>query len=165
MVGLPHPIRNHNQKEGVVGETIGFPTKLNSLSILITFYIQYTQPKMTDEQNNEKLHLLMKKLEKEGMEKTFLVNKKYERYAMTTEIPLLGNEDDKKEPMGIIFTLRRYYNIACNKWRNIWNKQKEIEERNKYIIELEKIMSDGSEEFEKEMGRKMTFKEMRMIYG
>ena len=120
---------------------------------------------MNNEQNNEKLHLLMKKLEKEGMEKTFIVNKKYERYAMTTEIPLLGNEDDKTEQPGIIFTLRRYYNIAYNKWRNIWNKQKEMEERKKYINELEKIMSDGSEEFEKEMGRKMTFKEMRMIYG
>jgi len=122
---------------------------------------------MNNDEHNEKLRILMKKLEKEGMEKTFIVNKKYERYAMASEIPLLGGNDetDKTEQMGIIFTLRRYYNIACNKWRNIWNKQKEMEERNKYIIELEKIMSDGSEEFEKEIGRKMTFKEMRMIYG
>ena len=118
-----------------------------------------------EEQNTEKLHLLMKKLEKEGMEKTFLVNKKYERYTMTTEIPLLGNETEQTQQTDIIFTLRRYYNMACNKWRNVWNKKKEIEERQKYINELEKIMSDGSEEFEKEMGRKMTFKEMRMIYG
>ena len=122
---------------------------------------------MNNDNDTEKLRVLMKKLEKEGMEKTFIVNKKYERYAMTTEIPLLGGNDetDKTEPMGIIFTLRRYYNIACNKWMNLWNKQKEIEERKKYINELEKIINDGSEEFEKEMGRKMTFKEMRMIYG
>jgi len=120
---------------------------------------------MNNDEYTEKLHILMKKLEKEGMEKTFIVNKKYERYAMASEIPLLGNGTDKREQMGIIFTLRRYYNIACNKWMNLWNKQKEIEERKKYINELEKIINDGSEEFEKEMGRKMTFKEMRMIYG
>ena len=120
---------------------------------------------MNNDEYTEKLRIVMKKLEKEGMEKTFIVNKKYERYAMTTQITLLGNEDDKKQQTGIIFTLRRYYNIACNKWMNLWNKQKEIEERKKYINELEKIINDGSEEFEKEMGRKMTFKEMRMIYG
>ena len=120
---------------------------------------------MNNHEDNEKLRVIMKKLEKEGMEKTFIVNKKYERYAMTTQIPLLGNGADKTEQRGIIFTLHRYYNIACNKWMNLWNKQKEIEERKKYINELEKIISDGSEEFEKEMRRKMTFKEMRMIYG
>ena len=122
---------------------------------------------MNNEHNYEKLHMLMIKLEKEGMEKTFIVNKKYERYAMTNEIPLLRDnpDTDKIEQSGIIFTLRRYYNITCNRVMNIWNKQKEIEDRKKYINELEKIISDGSEEFEKEMGRKMTFKEMRMIYG
>jgi hypothetical protein len=31
--------------------------------------------------------------------------------------------------------------------------------------ELEQVISDGSIEFEREMGRKMTFKEIRMIYG
>lgn len=31
--------------------------------------------------------------------------------------------------------------------------------------ELEEIINDGSIEFEKEMGRKMTFIEMRIIYG
>ena len=121
---------------------------------------------MNNHEDNEKLRIVMKKLEKEGMEKTFLVNKKYERYAMTNEIPLFVDmRTDNKEETGIIFTLRRYYNIACNKWRNIWNKQREMENRKRYISDLEKIISDGSEEFEKEMGRKMTFKEMRMIYG
>uniref|UniRef100_A0A6C0HBV0 Uncharacterized protein n=1 Tax=viral metagenome TaxID=1070528 RepID=A0A6C0HBV0_9ZZZZ len=122
---------------------------------------------MNNDEHNEKLRILMKKLEKEGMEKTFIVNKKYERYALTTEIPLFGynTESDKPIPTCIIFTLRRYYNIAHNKWRKIWNKQRENENRKQYINELEQIISDGSEEFEKEMGRKMTFKEMRIIYG
>ena len=121
---------------------------------------------MNNHEDNEKLRIVMKKLEKEGMEKTFLVNKKYERYAMTNEIPLFVDmRTDNKEETGIIFTLYRYYNIACNKWRNIWNKQREMENRKRYISDLEKIISDGSEKFEKEMGRKMTFKEMRMIYG
>jgi len=166
MDGLPHPIRNHNKKEGR-GASVGMVPwrKLNSLYILHNYAIQPT--KMNNEHNYEKLHMLMIKLEKEGMEKTFIVNKKYERYAMTNEIPLLRDnpDTDKIEQSGIIFTLRRYYNITCNRVMNIWNKQKEIEDRKKYINELEKIISDGSEEFEKEMRRKMTFKEMRMIYG
>ena len=118
---------------------------------------------MNNNANNEKLQLLMKKLEKEGMEKTILINKKYERLYLTQEIPLIHNDGEKASH--IILTLRKYYNIVCNKLMKRWNKQKEIEERRKYMNELEQVISVGSIEFEREMGRKMTFKEMRMIYG
>ena len=118
---------------------------------------------MNNESNNEKLHLLMKKLEKEGMEKTMIINKKYERLSLNHEIPMINNDVEKGSH--IIFTLRKYYNIVSNKLMKRWNKQKEIEERCKYMNELEEVISDGSIEFEKEMGRKMTFKEIRMIYG
>jgi len=118
---------------------------------------------MNNNPNNEKLQLLMKKLEKEGMEKTIVINKKYERLYFTQEIPLIHNDQEKASH--IIFTLRKYYNIVCNKLMKRWNKQKEIEERRKYMNELEQVISDGSIEFEREMGRKMTFKEIRMIYG
>jgi hypothetical protein len=119
--------------------------------------------KMNNNANNEKLHVLMKKLEKEGMEETILINKKYERLYLTQEIPLIHNDGEKASH--IILTLRKYYNIVCNKLMKRWNKQKEIEERRKYMNELEQVISVGSIEFEREMGRKMTFKEMRMIYG
>ena len=118
---------------------------------------------MNNNANNETLHVLMKKLEKEGMEKTILINKKYERLYLTQEIPLIHNDQEKG--CHIIFTLRKYYNIVCIKLTKRWNKQKEIEERCKYMNELEEVIRDGSIEFEKEMGRKMTFKEIRMIYG
>jgi hypothetical protein len=118
---------------------------------------------MNNNANNEKLHVLMKKLEKEGMEKTIVINKKYERLYFTQEIPLIHNDGEKASH--IILTLRKYYNIVCNKLMKRWNKQKEIEERRKYMNELEQVISVGSIEFEREMGRKMTFKEMRMIYG
>jgi hypothetical protein len=118
---------------------------------------------MNNNANNEKLHVLMKKLEKEGMEKTIVINKKYERLYFTQEIQLIHNDGEKASH--IIFTLRKYYNIVCNKLMKRWNKQKEIEERRKYMNELEQVISVGSIEFEREMGRKMTFKEMRMIYG
>jgi len=118
---------------------------------------------MNNDPNNEKLHVLMKKLEKEGMEKTMVINKKYERLYFTQEIPMINNDVEKGSH--IIFTLRKYYNIVSNKLMKRWNKQKEIEERCKYMNELEEVISDGSIEFEKEMGRKMTFKEIRMIYG
>ena len=118
---------------------------------------------MNNNANNEKLHLLMKKLEKEGMEKTILINKKYERLYFTQEIPLIHNDGEKASH--IIFTLRKYYNIVCNKLMKRWNQQKEMDERRKYMNELEQVISDGSIEFEKEMGRKMTFTEIRMIYG
>ena len=118
---------------------------------------------MNNDPNNEKLHVLMKKLEKEGMEKTMIINKKYERLYLSQEIPMINNDVEKGTH--IIFTLRKYYNIVCNKLMKRWNKQKEIEERRKYMNELEQVISDGSIEFEKEMGRKMTFKEIRMIYG
>ena len=118
---------------------------------------------MNNTANNEKLDILMKKLEKEGMEKTILINKKYERLSITHEIPMIHNDGEKASH--IIFTLRKYYNIVCNKWMKRWNQQKDMEERRKYMDELERVMSEGAIEFEKEMGRKMTFKEIRMIYG
>ena len=47
-----------------------------------------------------------------------------------------------------------------------WSDQKkEFEYRNQYMNELEEIINDGYIEFEKEMGRKMTFTEMHIIYG
>ena len=119
---------------------------------------------MNNNANNEKLQLLMKKLEKEGMEKTIVINKKYERLYLTQEIPMIHHPETEKVS-NIIFTLRKYYHIVCNKLMKRWNKQKEIEERRKYMNELEQVISDGSIEFEREMGRKMTFKEIRMIYG
>lgn len=118
---------------------------------------------MKNDANNEKLHILMKKLEKEGMEKTMVINKKYERLYFIQEIPLIHN--DQKKASHIIFTLRKYYHIVCNKLMKLWNQQKEIEETRKYMNELEQVISDGSIEFEKEMGRKMSFIEIRMIYG
>lgn len=102
--------------------------------------------------NNEKLHLLMKKLEKEGMEKTFLINKKYEILYLSDEIPMRNNSNI------IIFILRKY----CNKLMKRWNNQKKEFE---YINELDGVIKNGYIEFEKEMGRKMTFTEMRIIYG
>ena len=115
---------------------------------------------MNNNLNNEKLHLLMKKLEKEGMEKTFLINKKYEILSLNDEIPMRNNSNI------IIFILRKYCNIICSKIMKRWNNQKkEFEYRNQYMNELEEIINDGYIEFEKEMGRKMTFTEMRIIYG
>ena len=107
---------------------------------------------MNNNSNNEKLHLLMKKLEKEGMEKTFLINKKYEILYLTDETPMRNNSNI------IIFILRKYYNKLMKRWNN---QKKEFE----YINELDGVIKNGYIEFEKEMGRKMTFTEMRIIYG
>jgi hypothetical protein len=107
---------------------------------------------MNNNLNNEKLHLLMKKLEKEGMEKTFLINKKYEILYLTDETPMRNNSNI------IIFILRKYYNKLMKRWNN---QKKEFE----YINELDGVIKNGYIEFEKEMGRKMTFTEMRIIYG
>jgi len=60
---------------------------------------------------------LIKKLEKEGMEKTALLN------------------------------------------------SKEIDDPNKMIHELTKIMTDGDKEFKEKTGRNMTYAEMRAAYG
>ena len=119
---------------------------------------------MNNNPNNEKLYLLMKKLEKEGMEKTILINKKYEILSLNDEIPMRNNSNI------IIFILRKYCNIICNiicnKLMKRWSDQKkEFEYRNQYMNELEEIINDGYIEFEKEMGRKMTFTEMHIIYG
>ena len=114
---------------------------------------------MNNDPNNEKLNLLMKKLEKEGMEKTILINKKYEILSLTDEMPIRNNSNI------IIFILRKYCNIICSKIMKRWSDQKEFEYRNQYMNELEEIINDGYIEFEKEMGRKMTFTEMRIIYG
>jgi hypothetical protein len=119
---------------------------------------------MNNNTNNEKLHLLMKKLEKEGMEKTILINKKYEILSLNDEISMRNNSNI------IIFILRKYCNIIsniiCNKLMKRWSdKKKEFEYRNQYMNELEEIINDGYIEFEKEMRRKMTFTEMRIIYG
>ena len=115
---------------------------------------------MNNNLNNEKLHLLMKKLEKEGMEKTILINKKYEILSLNDEILVRNNSNI------IIFILRKYCNIICNKLMKRWSDQKkEFEYRNQYMNELEEIINNGSIEFEKEMERKMTFTEMRIIYG
>lgn len=113
--------------------------------------------------NNEKLDILMKKLEKEGMEKMIFINKKYERLSFHQEIQMMNMERQKS--YNIIFTLRKYYNILCNTIMKRWNKENEMDETRKYINELEEVISEGAIEFEKEIGRKMTFKEMRMIYG
>jgi hypothetical protein len=107
---------------------------------------------MNNNLNNKKLHLLMKKLEKEGMEKTFLINKKYEILYLTDETPMRNNSNI------IIFILRKYYNKLMKRWNN---QKKEFE----YINELDGVIKNGYIEFEKEMGRKMTFTEMRIIYG
>ena len=116
--------------------------------------------KMNNDPNNEKLHLLMKKLEKEGMEKTFLINKKYEILSLNDEIPMRNNSNI------IIFILRKYCNIICSKIMKRWShKKEEFEYINQYMNELEDIINDGYIEFEREMGRKMTFTEMRIIYG
>jgi hypothetical protein len=122
---------------------------------------------MNNNPNNEKLNLLIKKLEKEGMEKTILINKKYEILSLSDEIPIKNNSNI------IIFILRKYCNVICNIIGNIicnkvmkrWSDKKEFEYRNQYMNELEEIINDGYIEFEKEMGRKMTFTEMRIIYG
>jgi hypothetical protein len=107
---------------------------------------------MNNNLNNKKLHLLMKKLEKEGMEKTFLINKKYEILYLSDETPMRNNSNI------IIFILRKYYNKLMKRWNN---QKKEFE----YINELDGVIKNGYIEFEKEMGRKMTFTEMRIIYG
>jgi hypothetical protein len=60
---------------------------------------------------------LIKKLEKEGMEKTALLN------------------------------------------------SKEIDDPNRMITELEKIMTNGDNEFKEKTGRYMTYAEMRAAYG
>jgi hypothetical protein len=60
---------------------------------------------------------LIKKLEKEGMEKTALLN------------------------------------------------SKEIDDPNRMITELEKIMTNGDNEFKEKTGRHMTYAEMRATYG
>ena len=73
---------------------------------------------MNNDLNNEKLHLLMKKLEKEGMEKTILINKKYEILSLNDEIPMRNNSNI------IIFILRKYCNIIYNKLMKILNSQK-----------------------------------------
>ena len=119
---------------------------------------------MNNNLNNEKLHLLMKKLEKEGMEKTILINKKYEILSLNYEIPMRNNSNI------IIFILRKYCNIICNiicnkLMKRSSDQKKEFEYRNQYMNDLEEIINDGYIEFEKEMGRKMTFTEMRIIYG
>lgn len=122
---------------------------------------------MNNNLNNEKLNLLIKKLEKEGMEKTILINKKYEILSLSDENPIKNNSNI------IIFILQKYCNVICNIIGNIicnkvmkrWSDQKEFEYRNQYMNELEEIINDGYIEFEKEMGRKMTFTEMRIIYG
>jgi len=42
---------------------------------------------------------------------------------------------------------------------------KEIEDANKMIKELNKIMEDGTNEFKEKTGRHMTYAEMRAAYG
>lgn len=42
---------------------------------------------------------------------------------------------------------------------------KEIEDANKMIGELNKIMQDGANEFKEKTGRNMTYAEMRAAYG
>lgn len=73
---------------------------------------------MNNNLNNEKLHLLMKKLEKEGMEKTFLINKKYEILSLNDEIPMRNNSNI------IIFILRKYCNVICSKIMKRWSDKK-----------------------------------------
>ena len=71
---------------------------------------------LTQDQPND-VNKLIKKLEKEGMEKTAELN------------------------------------------------SKEIDDPNKMIQELTKIMTDGDKEFKEKTGRNMTYAEMRATYG
>lgn len=76
-----------------------------------------TQESLTQEPTTVDVNKLIKKLEKEGMEKTALLN------------------------------------------------SKEIDDPNKMIQELTKIMTNGDSEFKEKTGRHMTYAEMRAAYG
>jgi hypothetical protein len=76
-----------------------------------------TQESLTQEPLTVDVNKLIKKLEKEGMEKTALLN------------------------------------------------SKEIDDADKIIDELTKIMTNGNKEFKEKTGRHMTYAEMRATYG